>query len=247
MQIPKTTKHKQSGFTIVELMISISVLSVILLIVTLGIIQISKTYYKGIIQSSTQQTARTILDDVSQSLQFDSVKNLPESPVGGTGILVSDGSTYKPKAYCIGQKTRYSYILGYQLSTTKNVPANPNYTRHGLWKDGYSVACSPLNLSSANASGAPLYTTLGGHELLGQNMRLTRFTIEPVKVGSVDSNTLYKISITVMYGDDDLFDKSSGTSETQMQGWKCTSSAGVFATAFCAKSELTTVVGKRLS
>ncbi len=246
MQISQTTKNKQGGFTIVELMIAISVLAVILLVVTLGIIQISKTYYKGIIQSTTQQTARTILDDVTQSIQYDSVRNLTEPGIAPIGILLSDGSSYKPQSYCIGQTTRYSYVLGYQLSATKDAATTGdlNYSRHALWKDGYSSGCAPVNLSTAvPPSGAPFGNNGGGHELLGQNMRLTRFTIKPVSVNGKDSDTLYKVSITVMYGDDDLFDKSSGS----MEGWKCTSSAGVFATAFCAKSELTTVVGKRLS
>lgn len=63
----KTIKNT-AGFTIVELMIATVVFSVILILITTGIIQIGKAYYKGIIGSRTQETARKITDEVGRSI-----------------------------------------------------------------------------------------------------------------------------------------------------------------------------------
>lgn len=230
----RTTKNSQAGFTIVELMISISVLAVVLLVVTIGIIQISKSYYKGVIQATTQQTARAALDDIAQSVEFDSVHNATTSG-SRSDLALQYGPSTSLLSYCIGQNQRYSYVLGYEQSATKNVPGDPGYSRHILWKDQNPGTCTPVKLYEDTPSD-----TIGqGHELLGANMRLTNLEITPV----TGSTTLYKISLTIMYGDDDLIDKSSGV----MASWNCKIQGGVFAAAFCAKAELTTVVGKRLS
>src|SRR3990172_9120101 len=58
------------GFTIVELMIATTIFSVILLIVTFGMLQIGRTYYKGITLTKTQNAARSIIDTISQDIQF---------------------------------------------------------------------------------------------------------------------------------------------------------------------------------
>jgi prepilin-type N-terminal cleavage/methylation domain-containing protein len=70
LQAPQT--EKSSGFTIVELMISTLVFSVILLVVTFGIVHFTNSYYRGINGSTTQDTARTIVDSVTQAIQFSS-------------------------------------------------------------------------------------------------------------------------------------------------------------------------------
>ena len=226
----RITKNSQAGFTIVELMISISVLAVVLLVVTIGIIQISKSYYKGVIQATTQQTARAALDDIAQSVEFDSVHNATV-----TGTPRTDLPVTPVQSYCIGQNQRYSYVLGYEQSATKSAPPDGLYSRHILWKDQNPGSCTPVKVNEDTPAG-----TIGqGHELLGANMRLTNLVITPV----TGSTTLYTISLTIMYGDDDLIDKSSGV----MASWNCKIQGGVFAAAFCAKAELTTVVGKRLS
>lgn len=58
------------GFTIIELLIATVIFSVILLVITGAIVQFGRIYYKGIVQSRTQERARAITDSVAKNLQF---------------------------------------------------------------------------------------------------------------------------------------------------------------------------------
>ncbi len=222
--------HKQNGFTIVELMIAISVLSVILLMVSVGIIQISKNYYKNIIYASTQQTARAIMEDVSQSVEFGSFTGLGAGSIDKSGTY---GSGYVVKSLCIGP-VRYSYVIPYQQSATAPTSTATGVSQHVLWKDTNATSCTPLDTGSSTPDPSPGAT---GSELLGDKMRLTKFSIT-----QAPGDNLYTISVTIMYGDNDLIDETNANPAK----WVCKSTANLFSAAFCAKSELTTVVGKRL-
>lgn len=61
---------KQAGFTIVELMIATTVFSVILVVITVGVMYFTRSYYKGVYAGMTQKSARDISDAVSQAVQF---------------------------------------------------------------------------------------------------------------------------------------------------------------------------------
>lgn len=91
------------GFTIVELLIASLVFSMVLLVVTMGIIQITRVYYKGITESNTQNTTRTLMDSITQAIQFSGGEVTTTS---GTGI----------RAFCIGNQ-QFSYQTGVQMTT----------------------------------------------------------------------------------------------------------------------------------
>lgn len=228
-----SSKLNNRGFTLVELMISISVLATILLLVTIGIIQISKTYYKGITQANTQQKARQIMDTVTQSIQFGNFNTFG----GDTNTL----GGFDAQSYCIDQQ-RFTYIttaVQKREALPSSTTTTPPTARHGLWQDVLtSGVCSdnPVDMSLVVPS-------VGGRELLGDKMRITKFAIEQKDTGPIIcKDDLYCVSVTVMYGDEDLIDKTAVT----IDKWKCQPTAGVFAASFCAKAELTSVVGKRL-
>lgn len=214
MTVGKTGYEHSSerGFTIVELMIATMVFSLILTIITAGVISFTTRYYKGVNTSTTQTTARSILDTISQSIQF------------GT----SDITTTEPGVkdyFCAG---------GYNFSFDKGTKYTG--TELGLYM---SPETSGL---CAKMSSPPT----GGKQLLGKNMRLTTLEVEDV------STNVYKITLGVAYGDDDLLCSPSvnncnnntalinfGQSDIQ-----CKSSTG---TQFCAVSKLTTVVARRVA
>lgn len=58
------------GFTIIELLIATVAFSVILMVITGAVVQIGRIYYKGVVQSRTQERARAITDSVAKNLQF---------------------------------------------------------------------------------------------------------------------------------------------------------------------------------
>jgi prepilin-type N-terminal cleavage/methylation domain-containing protein len=198
-------KHRQSaGFTIVELMIATVVFSVILVLITSGVLYLTRSYYAGLNRTNTQNTARAIVSDVSQAIQFT-----------GTAIATTDdtGSSY----FCAGGKI-YTFKPGVQYQGGAATAANP-----GLYVAPQSSGCAALA-----ASG---YTNAAGQQLLGTGMRIASLTV--TKTGS----QLYSISITLLYGDDDLLSATTGTAA------HCLSQAG---SQFCAVSALSTTVERRL-
>ena len=213
------SQTEQQGFTIAELLIATAVFTVMLLLVTFSVLQISRTYYKGVTATKTQQTARTIMDQISQAVQF-SGGSIYASPA------VVDILNPTDQAFCVNLQ-RYSYHLGQKLVEGAN---------HALVADTY-LACgqSPTaqNLSSASVSGT---------ELLSPNMRLAKLMVED------KGNGLFKVTLKVIYGDDDLLidntGKKGGKSGFDVTTAKCVGTAG---SQFCAFSELTSTVQKRIS
>lgn len=141
-------QNKQSGFTIIELMIATTVFSMVLMIASMAIIQIGRVYYKGLITSRTQETTRDIMDSVSRDLQFSNTNGLekyanPDNP---------NPPYTDARAYCVGSK-KYTYHLGQQVKS--GVPGL-------IVSESSPGSCEPND---------------AGQELLGANMRLLRFNI----------------------------------------------------------------------
>src|SRR6185437_9676288 len=62
---------RAAGFTIVELMIAAAIFSLVLILLSYGVIRFNQAYYGGLVQSSTQNAARSIIDNISQAIQLD--------------------------------------------------------------------------------------------------------------------------------------------------------------------------------
>jgi prepilin-type N-terminal cleavage/methylation domain-containing protein len=205
---------QQAGFTVLELLVATMVFSVVLLLLTFGILQIGRIYYKGVTSASTQETARTIMDTVARDIQFSGgafAKDPTPPGDGATGF------------YCVGNH-RYSYILDRQLASS---PALGIQSSHGLVVDDES----PCNFATGPQNFMLPTLDPGSRELLGTRMRIDKFVIEEVP-GSTGS---YNITLRIVYGDNDLLDFATHS--------RCNSGAG---SAFCAVSELTTTVKKRV-
>lgn len=174
----------ESGFTVVEFLISTAVFSVVLLICSFAILHIGRMYYKGVITSRTQDAARRIVEDVAASIQYGEKDNDPLRFMPDP--ITSGGST----TYCLGD-TRYTYISDTPLDSA---------TPHVLWRDERTRGCGDDLPNMANPSG--------GQEMVGRNMRITSFSVQRPPVGG----SLWAVSITVSYGDDnDLFEDSAHT------------------------------------
>lgn len=209
-----SAKH---GFTVIELLIAMSVFSLVLLIVTVGIMQISKVYYKGVTESNVQSTARSITETIAQAIQFN----------GGTTLATpgapAPGSSY---AFCVNDQ-QFSYRPGYQL-----VEASPgtDQTLHALVQRTMSgCSATPQDLSSAAVTG---------RELLAPHMRLAALVVQSL------GNDLYKVHVRIVYGDDDLLWSPSGNAAgPSAPDAACRSGAGQ---QFCSVSDLSTVVISRV-
>ncbi|MFZ1249561.1 MAG: prepilin-type N-terminal cleavage/methylation domain-containing protein [Candidatus Saccharimonadales bacterium] len=73
-------KSVQAGFTIVELMIATLIFSIILTLITVGVVSFTNHYYKTVHISTTQNTTRKIIDIISQAIQFGTSSVTPTDP-----------------------------------------------------------------------------------------------------------------------------------------------------------------------
>ena len=230
----KLTKQSQQGFTIIELLIATSVLTLILMLATVMITNIGNLYYKGITLSQTQDTVRSVVDQLTQDLQLaDGLPSVPDPVVPGNPnintSLVAGQTLY---ATCIGT-TRYSYVLDKQIVTS--LP-------HVLWRDsiGSGSICSPVDLSSTTTPNSAISPGTNGAELMGTKSRLTSLVI------TTSSASLYTVKVSIAYGEDDLL---AGADTSNLLGGTdynvaCAGSTG---NQFCATDRLTTSVIQRVN
>ncbi len=222
-------KHRntQHGFTIIELLIATMIFSVMLLILSYGLIQVTRQYIKSINTGKTQEAARSIVEDISQSIQFGSFAPTPTvtSPVvqttyieEATGATVSVNAKY----FCVGS-TRYTYFEGKVFKK-----ANDPGKNIVLWKDSSPGSCVVANISSSPLPAA----SDTARELVPNGMEL-----EFLEITEVGTSGLYKITVVVATaaGDSDI----NGAGETAT----CKSRSG---SQFCAISKLTTYIPKKL-
>lgn len=219
-----------AGFTLIELLVATSVFAVALMVVTAGILSFTRQYYKGVISSTTQNTARAIMSEVTQSIQFGSTIR-PD--LGGPGV----------KGFCVDNKL-FSYATGKQV--TDNAPVSAEHqVYHALIRSQLTSGCSDSAAPITLPNTANLPT--GERELLANHMRLAALEVKPIAAGS----SLYSVHVRVVYGDDDLLcsiaaaDCNVGSISTHLDATDL-SCKGSIGSQFCAVSDLTTTVQKRL-
>lgn len=195
--INKLSKNKSQGFTIVELLIASGVFSTMIIVAGFTIIQIGKLYYKGVTVTKTQTVARTVLDDITRPIQLSNA-SVSDGPMINTGAF----GARPVRSLCVGS-TRYTYVLGVQSGI--DTPFNGEQIRHALWQDELEShsACltAALPVIEDEAPGG-----VNGKDLLGEKMWLEDLTVEQ----STIDNDLWKINVSVIYGDRDLMDPVDG-------------------------------------
>lgn len=212
----RSGRTRQAGFTILELMIASGVFAVIMLIVASGVISFTNHYYKGITTSKTQAAARSVLNTISQGIQFGQTVTLPTYYAAGT--------TYN---MCIDD-TLYSFRPGQEVIDTPPFGANQGY--HGL------VAMSGCNTSATLPATASL---AGGRELLGEHMRINRLSV-------TQNGDLYTIRIRIVSGDNVLLTQPMPANVPAWGSTSENCSGSQSGTQFCAVADLTTTVEKRI-
>ena len=187
----------QKGFTIVELMIAITVFSLVLIVILSGVLGFTRAYYKGINSSATQSAARTAMNAMAQAVQFG-------------GATPSPGPGY----FCVGTK-EFAYKIGSEL------PAGS----YALYQFTPGACIDPATISNFPAG-------INGQELLGPHMRLAAFNS-----AQQGTSPLWTISLTVVYGDDDLLTGSGPNTQCKQQtGFQ-----------FCSVVSLQTTVAQRIT
>ena len=225
----KRLRHASHGFTIIELLVATAVFSVILVVITAGIMLFTRDYYKGMVQANTQNVTRNIVNVIGQAIQFSPLM----TTYPGWPAVQSSGAI---QGYCINN-VLYGYVLGEELNGSGTYNA-----AKVLAFDG-NKTCS----QSLRANLASDY-----EEMMGQHMRLVKFNVSLIP-GTTDS---YQIDVKVAYGEDDLLCSPSsvpnscnssgpmpGVADYTKDDLQCKGHTG---SQYCAVSELNTVVKKRL-
>lgn len=209
----KYNHNSQAGFTIVELMISTVMFAVIMIGIMSFVAQISRAYYKGQSQARTQETARTVVEEISRAVQF--------SP----GVF-SEATAGNTKSFCFGQQ---KFILHQNQQTTGST------TTPGLTTAQSATACGVVPVA--------------GTELLGNTMRVSKLSVN--RIGSSEK---YAITVRVIYGERDLLCPDGGDCSANTT-WDINANLGEqnvrckdiqSGSQFCAVSELSTIVERRL-
>src|SRR5437762_1892778 len=103
--------NSQAGFTLIELSISTAIFAMVLLLCVVGLLQISRLYYKAITSVRTQEVARSTIEEISRPIQFGS-KPPANSP---TTLSFSPAPADVIRSFCIGDQ-RYSYAIDAQVN-----------------------------------------------------------------------------------------------------------------------------------
>ncbi len=206
IQIHMTTRHDQTateqGFTIIELMIATLVFSVILVVITVGVLSFTNSYYRGVNSSSTQTAARSIADTITQAIQFSKPTQVVSTPTPAASL----------QTFCAGTK-QFLYQLGTQVSSST----------YGLYVLPYDIS-QPCTTATGTTAKATLEAAKkpAGVELLGKSMRLAA-----INVSAATTPGTYKVSVRVAYGDADLLCNSTISPSTNTGG--CAPSAPGYA------------------
>jgi hypothetical protein len=151
----------------------------VIIVILYGVLSFTHAYYSGVNASTTQDTARSIVDTITQSIEF-SGSNISPTP----STLPAPGSLV---TFCVGGDT-FVYLWGVAYSNTTTLSAqNP-----GLYMT--PGACGTYTIPSNS-----------GRELLGNDMRITYLTVTQVPSNS----RLFTIQLGLAYGDGDLLCNAS--------------------------------------
>lgn len=205
------------GFTIIELMIATSVFAVVLLLITSGMLEVGRMFYKGITNTNTQEVARIILEDISQAVQF-------------SGESVTPTSAARPNRFCVGSR-RYTFNTNVMLTPSSHV----------LLVDKFATTCN--DSTPPNDMSSPV---AGSRELMALNMRLADISIQCVGSADplCPSNT-YEIKVRVVSGEDDLLENDLREDGSTITNGRCRQDIRA-GTQFCSVSELKTTVTRRI-
>lgn len=111
-------KPDNRGFTIIELLIATVVFSVILLIVTGAIIQFTRIYYKGVVNTKTQEVARAVVENIAKKAQYSKTEPTFVTVNGADGGYCIGDRLYKFKKNQPVRDNDHALVIGNNCSDT---------------------------------------------------------------------------------------------------------------------------------
>jgi len=237
-------KNNRAGFTIVELMIATAIFTIILIITTTTIIGITQTYIKGSVENQTEDTATSILNEISQDIEFNNGSTINTSYLytDSNGVITPIQNSVNEYYFCIGNDV-YVYSFDFPLNTSDPTEA------YNIGLVRYSATSCPTSLTGLPNTLSNMPT--GYEELLVQNERIGALYIQGQ---TINSTATYTVKVEVGYASNSANTLISDNSAYQnghtvppanyTYPYQCLSGTD---SSFCAVTDLTTMVAPRIN
>lgn len=206
------------GFTLIELMLAMTFISVLLVAIAMTTIQISIIYTKGITLREVNQAGRSVSDEMQRSIAasvpFDVTPKKDASPATATSrYVVRDGGG----RLCLG---RYTYIWNYgkALKGGAGAPAIFNkYTdgtevRFAKVTDAGASLCADPTLPVQKANASDLLTS-GDRDLVIHKFNITQ-SAKDDEIGQA----LYAITMTIGTNDREQLTSNDASCKPPSEG-----------------------------
>ncbi len=200
------TQVKSRGFTIIELMLSMTFLAMLMLVIALTTIQISNIYNKGVTLREVNQAGRSVSASLQRSIATAVPFNVTPSvgaPSTSQYVVRGDGGRL-----CLGN---YTYAWTYGANITGGTQSLNKYTVGGAAVRFAKIADPGASLCKGNpgtidAAQASELLTSGDRDLVVQS-----FTIQQTASEPLTGEALYAISMVIGTSDTTqlLADKSA--------------------------------------
>lgn len=211
------THNPQTGFTLIELMIATTIFSIVLTVILASFLQIGRMFYKGVSTNNTNESTRTLVDDISNDVRL----------ADGATDAVRIGTVGDKYYFCIGTH-RYTYVLKQPVTATNITNLNPQSMSAGVVRD------TPASCDATTAAGSDK------QQLLGPNMQLNALEFKCAATGcTIHAHVIY-------YGaDKTVFASPNHPSYTPAQAInepdaRC--SGNLLSTQFCSMADISTNV-----
>lgn len=188
----------QRGFTIVELLLAMTFVSILMLSIALVVIQVSNIYNKGLTLRAVDQTGRAVSADIQRVLgQAEPLASLQGAFIVQRGNAAAETDDAKGGRFCTGEFT-YIWNYGVALDEANYDPintyrTNPNDEEKELRfvriRDDDAYYCT-------NDGGLPPVSPDGAIELLAEgdrNLVVHDFSVEQIAYDPLLSQALYRV------------------------------------------------------
>jgi prepilin-type N-terminal cleavage/methylation domain-containing protein len=176
--------NNKAGFTLIELMLSMTFISVLLVAIAMTTIQISNIYNKGITLRQVNQAGRSVSSELQQSIAssvpFDVTPKSDNAPATLASRYVKrDGGG----RLCLGSYT-YAWNYGKALAGGAGAPAvynkydNNQPVRFAKIEDAGGALCSDVNMVIPKAKAAELLSS-GDRDLVLHSFSITQTANDP--------------------------------------------------------------------
>ncbi len=189
-----TNSSRRSGFTLIELMLAMTFLSILLLAIAMLTIQISNIYTRGVTLREVNAAGGEISNDLQRAIQGAQVFDLGETAEGGNFVQFDngEGEAITGGRLCLG---KYSYAWNYGKTLIgPSGDVKSKYKGSGLPVRFAKVIDSGRVLCSAVDGVYPDIPQEGAVDMLansGRNISVQEFSI------SSNDGGLYSIAIEI--------------------------------------------------